>query len=511
MQAIRRIRIANSFQAGILPKSLRPWIAVLSPHRSYSEAAGDTDLVVIGAGPGGYVASIKAAQLGLKTVNVEKWPTLGGTCLNVGCIPSKSLLNNSHLYHQAHSDDFKQRGIKVNSMELDLPGMLAAKDSSVSQLTGGIVHLFKQNGVTRVEGHGSITGPNEVTVAKNDGTNEVIKTKNIMIATGSEVTPFPGGGIEIDEKTIVSSTGALSLEKVPEKMIVIGAGVIGLELGSVWSRLGSQVTAIEFLPHIGGIGIDMEVAKGFQRILQKQGIKFKMQTKVTGANRQGDKIVVTTEQVKNPDKKEELECDVLLVCVGRRPYTERLGLDSVGITLDGKGRVPVNKRFQTSVPNIYAIGDCIEGPMLAHKAEDEGMLCVEGIKGGAVHIDYNCVPSVIYTHPEVAWVGRSEEQLKEEGVAYKIGKFPFAANSRAKTNLDTDGFVKIIGDKETDRILGAHIMGGGAGEMINEAALAMEYGASCEDVARVCHAHPTCSEAFREANLAAYAGKAINF
>jgi len=329
-----------------------------------------------------------------------------------------------------------------------------------------------------------------------------------MIATGSEVTPFPG--IEVDEESIVSSTGALSLKQVPEKMVLIGAGVIGVELGSVWSRLGTEVTAVEFLGHIGGMGIDMEISKNFQRVMTKQGLKFKLNTKVTGATKKADgKISVAVEGVKD-GKTSELEADVLLVCVGRRPYTQNLGLEELGIELDNRGRVPVNSRFQTVVPNIFAIGDCIHGPMLAHKAEDEAIIAAEGMAGGPVHIDYNCVPSVIYTHPEVAWVGKSEEDLKAEGVEYSVGKFPFAANSRAKCNNDTDGLVKAIADKKTDRLLGVHIIGPGAGEMINEGALAMEYGASCEDIARVCHAHPTCSEAFREANLAAWAGRAIN-
>jgi len=468
----------------------------------------EADVVVIGSGPGGYVAAIKAAQLGFKTVCVEKNATLGGTCLNVGCIPSKALLNNSYYYHMAQ-DDFKSRGIEVDNVRLNLDQMMAAKSGAVKALTGGIAHLLKQNKVSHLSGHGKITGANEVTVLKTDGSSETVKTKHIIIATGSEVTPFPG--IEIDEETIVSSTGALSLKKVPDSIVLIGAGVIGLELGSVWSRLGSKVTAVEFLNSIGGLGIDAEMAKNFQRILKKQGINFKLQTKVIGATKRDGRVVVSVEAVKDPSKKEEIDCEVLLVCVGRRPYTENLGLQEIGITTDEKGRIPVNSRFQTAVPSIYAIGDCIHGPMLAHKAEDEAMICAEGLKGLPVHIDYNCVPSVIYTHPEVAWVGKTEEDLKTEGVEYKIGKFPFAANSRAKTNNDTEGLVKVLSDKSTDRLLGTHIIGPGAGEMINEAALAMEYGASCEDIARVCHAHPTCSEALREANLAAYFGKAINF
>lgn len=466
------------------------------------------DLVVIGSGPGGYVAAIKAAQLGMKTACVEKNATLGGTCLNVGCIPSKALLHNSHYYHMAAHNELQSRGIQFDNVRLDLPAMMKQKTSAVGSLTNGIAMLFKQNKVDRFDGFGSISGPNQVTIKKNDGSSEIINTKNILIATGSEVTPFPG--LEVDEKTVVSSTGALSLERVPEKMIVIGAGVIGLELGSVWSRLGAQVTAVEFMGSIGGQGVDSEVSKTFQRILTKQGLKFKLNTKVLKADKVDGMIQVEVEDVKS-NKKESLDCNVLLVCVGRRPYTRGIGLEELGVAMDDKGRIKVNSKFQTEkYDNIYAIGDCIPGPMLAHKAEDEGIICVEGMTGAPVHMDYNCVPSVIYTFPEVAWVGKSEDQLKAEGVAYKVGKFPMIANSRSKTNNETDGFVKILGDKNTDRILGCHIITGVAGEMINEACLAMEYGASCEDVARVCHAHPTVSEAFREANLAAYAGRAIN-
>uniref|UniRef100_A0A8P4K3F1 Dihydrolipoyl dehydrogenase n=1 Tax=Dicentrarchus labrax TaxID=13489 RepID=A0A8P4K3F1_DICLA len=468
----------------------------------------DADVTVVGSGPGGYVAAIKAAQLGFKV-----------SCLQVikgrqyGSIPLSSclcaLLNNSYLYHLAHGKDFESRGIEISGISLNLEKMMAQKSGAVKALTGGIAHLFKQNKVTHVNGFGKVTGKNQVTAVAADGSEQVINTKNILIATGSEVMPFPG--IQIDEETIVSSTGALSLKKVPEEMIVIGGGVIGVELGSVWQRLGSKVTAVEFLGHVGGMGIDMEMSKTFQRILQKQGFKFKLSTKVMGATRRPDGKIDVAVEAAAGGKNETLTCDVLLVCIGRRPFTQNLGLDSVGIELDNRGRIPINNRFQTKVPSIYAIGDVVAGPMLAHKAEDEGIICVEGMAGGAVHIDYNCVPSVIYTHPEVAWVGKTEEQLKEEGVPYKVGKFPFAANSRAKTNADTDGMVKILSHKETDRMLGAHIVGSGAGEMINEAALAMEYGASCEDIARVCHAHPTVSEAFREANLAASFGKAINF
>nr|AHB50490.1 dihydrolipoyl dehydrogenase [Mayetiola destructor] len=463
-------------------------------NRAYS-TQHEADLVVIGSGPGGYVAAIKAAQLGFKTISVEKEPTLGGTCLNVGCIPSKALLNNSHYYHMAHSGELASRGINVSNVELDLEKLMGEKTKAVKALTGGIAQLFKKNKVDVVRGHGTITSPNEVTVQTENG-QETIRAQYIMIATGSEVTPFPG--IEIDEERIVSSTGALKLSEVPKNMLVIGAGVIGLELGSVWSRLGAEVTAVDFLDVIGGIGMDGE------------GLKFKLGYKVTGAVRNGDTVTVSLEK-KDGSGKEDVTVDAVLVSVGRRPYTNNLGLDSVGIVKDDKGRVPVNGHFQTIVPSIYAIGDVIHGPMLAHKAEDEGIICVEGMKGGHVHIDYNCVPSVVYTHPEVAWVGKSEETLKAEGVEYKVGKFPFLANSRAKTNNDTDGFVKVLADKATDRILGTHLIGPNAGELVNEATLAMEYGASAEDVARVCHAHPTCAEALREANLAAYCGKPINF
>jgi len=480
-------------------------------------------------------------------VCIEKNAPLGGTCLNVGCIPSKALLNNSHYYHMAKTGDLQKRGVEFDGLRLDLGALMKSKETAVTSLTGGIKMLFKANKVGHFEGHGRISGANQVSVLDPSGqVTETINTKNIMIATGSEVTPFPGvqvrlkrshvgsfanaGSLQIDEERIVSSTGALSLKEVPEKMILIGAGVIGVELGSVWSRLGSEVTAVEFLGHVGGMGIDAEISKNFQRIMAKQGIKFRLQTKVMAASREGDKVKVSVEGVKD-GKSEEHEADVLLVCVGRRPYTNNLGLEELGIERDDRGRVPVNSRFQTVLPNVYAIGDCIHGPMLAHKAEDEAIIACEGMLGAPVHIDYNCVPSVIYTHPEVAWVGKNEEDLKSEGVDYVVGKFPFVANSRAKTNNDTDGLVKVLADKKTDRMLGTHIIGPGAGELINEAALAMEYGASCEDVARVCHAHPvrslrslssitrrqlhsfhlqTVSEALREANIAAWTGKAIN-
>lgn len=495
--------IGGSYVKGVLCASS---IGKIGTRRTYSANVDDYDLVVIGSGPGGYVAAIKAAQLGLKTACIEKEETLGGTCLNVGCIPSKALLHNSHIYHQAKHNDFQSRGIEFSGLSLNLEKMMDQKLTAVKSLTGGIAQLFKKNKVTRISGHGKIVSKSEVAVLKKDGNQEKIKTKNILVATGSEVTPFPG--LEIDEVSVVSSTGALSLKKVPEKMIVIGAGVIGVELGSVWSRLGADVTLVEFLGHVGGAGIDMEISKTIQRILTKQNLKFKLNTKVLGASRNNGIIAVELEDAKK-NSKEKIECDTLLVCIGRRPYTKNLGLEEMNIKTE-KGRIIVNERFQSSVPGIYAIGDVIHGPMLAHKAEDEGILCVEGICGGSTHIDYNCVPSVIYTFPEVAWVGKSEEQLKQEGVKFKVGKFPLSANSRAKTNNESDGLFKVLADQETDRILGCHLIGSVAGELINEATLAMEYGASSEDVARVCHAHPTVAEAFREANIAAYAGKPIN-
>ncbi|KAJ1674145.1 dihydrolipoamide dehydrogenase precursor [Spiromyces aspiralis] len=425
--------------------------------------------------------------------------TLGGTCLNVGCIPSKALLHNSHLYKEAKTG-FSKRGIECSDIKLNLQQLMKAKEDAVGKLTGGIELLFRKNKVDWIKGKGSFKDANNIEVTTADGTRSVIHGKNIIIATGSEPAPFPG--FEIDEKQIITSTGALSLEKVPEKMIVIGGGVIGLELGSVWSRLGSEVTVVEYLPAIGA-GMDAELAKTFQRTLTKQGMKFKCNTKVVGSEKANGKVLVKVESVKT-GKAESLEADVVLVSVGRRPYTEGLGLDNVDIKPDAKGRIDLDAQFRTSVPHIRVIGDVTHGPMLAHKAEEEGIAAVEYITNGYGHVNYNVIPSVIYTHPEVAWVGKTEQQLKEEGVKYRVGSFPFVANSRAKTIDDAEGLVKVLTDAETDRILGAHIIGTNAGEMIQEAALAMEYGGSAEDVARTCHAHPTLSEAFKEACMAAY-------
>lgn len=468
--------------------------------------AVEHDVVVIGGGPGGYVAAIKAAQLGLKTACIEKRGALGGTCLNVGCIPSKSLLNNSHLYHQILHDT-KKRGIIVGDVKIDIDGLQKAKEDSVTSLTKGIEILFKQNKVDYFKGTGSFINEHEIKVDPIEGGEAAtLKAKNVIIATGSEVTPFPG--IEIDEERIVSSTGALALKEVPKRLAVIGGGIIGLEMSSVWSRLGSEVTIIEFQNAIGA-GMDGEVAKNTQKILGKQGLKFKTGTKVVSAKRNGDVVSIDVENVKS-GKAETLEADVLLVAVGRRPYTAGLGLEKIGVDVDEKGRVVIDQEYRTKFPHIRVIGDVTFGPMLAHKAEEEGVAAVEFIKKGHGHVNYGAIPSVMYSHPEVAWVGQSEEQVKASGIAYNIGKFPFLANSRAKTNLDTEGFVKFISDKETDRILGVHIIGPNAGEMIAEAVLAIEYGASSEDIARTCHAHPTLSEAFKEAAMGTY-DKSIHF
>jgi dihydrolipoamide dehydrogenase len=456
------------------------------------------DVIIIGAGPGGYVAAIRAAQLGLKTACVEKGATLGGTCLNVGCIPSKALLESSEKFDDA-SHHFAVHGID-GAVKLNLKQMLARKNDVVTKLTQGIEGLFKKNKVTWIKGHATISGKNEVTVG-----TEKYAAKNIIIATGSEVTPLPG--ITIDEKQIVSSTGALDLTVVPKHLVVIGAGVIGLELGSVWRRLGAKVTVLEYLDRITP-GMDNEIAKQFQKILEKQGFEFKLGMKVSGARAGKSGVEVDFEPAAG-GAKETMKADVVLVAVGRRPYTDSLGLSNVGIKTDARGRVEVNGHLQTVVPSIYAIGDAIVGPMLAHKAEDEGMFVAEVIAGQKPHINYDAIPGVIYTHPEVANVGKTEEELKLTGTAYKVGKFPFLANSRARATGQTDGFVKILADATTDRVLGVHIIGPQAGNMIHEICIAMEFGASSEDIARTCHAHPTYNEAVKEAALAVD-GRAIH-
>ncbi|ODQ68137.1 dihydrolipoyl dehydrogenase [Nadsonia fulvescens var. elongata DSM 6958] len=490
-----------------LRKSTLSGVSKLVLARGYA-TEGEHDVVVIGGGPGGYVAAIKAAQLGLKTACIEKRGTLGGTCLNVGCIPSKALLNNTHIYHQILHDT-KDRGIEVQGeVTMNLAKLQKAKDNSVSALTKGIEGLFKKNKVDYFKGTASFVDEHSIQVQPVDGGEaSVIKAKNIIIATGSEPTPFPG--IEVDEERIVTSTGALSLKEIPKKMNIIGGGIIGLEMASVYSRLGSEVTIIEFMTSIGGAGMDGEVAKQSQKILAKQGIKFKLGNKVTSAVREGDNVKVEIEDVKS-GKAETLEGDVLLVAIGRRPYTKGLNTEAIGLDIDERGRVVIDQEYRTKHPHIRVVGDVTFGAMLAHKAEEEGIAAVEYIKNGHGHVNYGVIPGVMYTHPEVAWVGQTEEQLKKEGIAYSLGKFPFLANSRAKTNQDSEGFVKILSDKETDRILGVHIIGPNAGEMISEGVLAMEYGASSEDVARTCHAHPTLSEAFKEAAMATY-DKAIHF
>lgn len=416
------------------------------------------------------------------------------------------MLNNSHLYHQAQHD-FKSRGIDVGSVSLNLETMLKAKSSAVTGLTKGVEGLFKKNKVDYLKGTGSFSSPTTVKVALNDGGETEVEAKNIIIATGSEVTPFPG--IEIDEKQIVSSTGALELQKVPEKMIVIGAGVIGLEMGSVWSRLGAKVEVVEFLQTVGGAGIDGEIAKSFKKTLEKQGIKFRMGTKVVDAEKKDGKVTLNVEDAKSGEKT-QLDADVVLVSIGRRPVTSGLNLETVGIEKDERGRIVVDDQYNTTCKGVKCIGDATFGPMLAHKAEEEGIAAVEIIKAGHGHVNYAAIPAVVYTHPEVAWVGKNEEELKQEGVEYKVGKFPFLANSRAKTNADADGIVKFLVEKETDKVLGVHIIGPNAGEMIASAVLAIEYQASAEDIARTCHAHPTLSEAFKEAAMASYS-KAIHF
>jgi len=454
------------------------------------------DVIIIGGGPGGYVCAIRAAQLGLKTACIESRGALGGTCLNVGCIPSKSLLNLSENFHKAKKD-FNQQGIEISDIKLNIDKMMSNKNKSIQILTKGVEFLFKKNKVTYLKGKGVLFSKNDV-VVYNNNKKENYKAKNIVIATGSDVASLPG--ITIDEKNIISSTGALSLNKVPKKLLVIGGGYIGLEMGSVWSRLGAEVTVIEYLDCITP-GMDREISQEFQKILHKQGIKFKLNSKVSSVKNKNNSVLVTFTDNKT-SKNETMEADKVLVSVGRKPYTEGLNLSKIGIKKDDKGRIKVNEKLQTSVNNIYAIGDVIKGPMLAHKAEDEGIAVAEILAGQAGHVNYDVIPGVVYTSPEVATVGKTEEQLKSENKTYKVGKFPFLANSRAKVNNETEGFVKILADSNTDKVLGVHIIGPHCGDMIAEMALAMEFGASAEDIARTCHAHPTHTEAIKEAALA---------
>ncbi len=459
------------------------------------------DVIVIGAGPGGYVCAIKAAQLGLKTALVEKRDTLGGTCVNVGCIPSKALLHASEIYAEAgHS--YEAFGVGIGDLKLDLGKMMDHKTTTVKSNTDGLNFLMKKNKIDVHRGSGKIAGPGKVSVTDGEGKVSELETKNIVIATGSDVAGIPGLDVKIDEEVIVSSTGALALEKVPAKMVVVGGGVIGLELGSVWSRLGAEVTVVEFLDKILG-PMDAEVSKQCQRLLAKQGLKFQLGAKVTAVEKAGDGARVTFEPVKGGDAV-TLEADVVLISTGRKPYADGLGLDEAGIETDKVGRVEIDDHFRASVSGVYAIGDVVAGPMLAHKAEDEGVAVAEIIAGKAGHVNYDVIPGVVYTQPEVASVGKTEEELKAAGVDYKVGKFPFSANGRARAMLQQDGFAKVLTDKRTDRILGVHILGFGAGEMIHEACVAMEFGGSAEDLARTCHAHPTMSESVKEAALGAW-------
>ncbi|MGB8818636.1 MAG: dihydrolipoyl dehydrogenase [Rhizobiaceae bacterium] len=460
------------------------------------------DVIIIGSGPGGYVCAIKAAQLGLKVAVVEKNPTLGGTCLNIGCIPSKALLHASEMFAEAgHS--FGALGVEISKPKLNLVKMMAHKDAVVDANVKGVAFLFKKNKVEAITGTGAVMGQGKVKVTANDGAETIVETKNIVIATGSDVAGIPGVEVEFDEKTIVSSTGAIALDKVPGHLIVVGGGVIGLELGSVWARLGAKVTVVEYLDKILG-QMDADVSKQFQRLLQKQGMEFKMSSKVTGVAKAKKGATVTFEPVAG-GAAETIEADVVLVATGRKPYTSGLGLAEAGVVLDNRGRVEVDGHWQTSVTGIYAIGDVIKGPMLAHKAEDEGVAVAEIMAGQHGHVNFGVIPSVVYTSPEVASVGKTEEELKAAGIAYKAGKFPFTANGRARAMQHTDGFVKILADAASDKVLGVHIVGHAAGELIHECAVLMEFGGSSEDLARTCHAHPTMSEAVREAALGTFA------
>jgi dihydrolipoamide dehydrogenase len=463
------------------------------------------DLIVIGTGPGGYVCAIRAAQLGLKAAVVEKMATFGGTCLNIGCIPSKAMLNASELYEEA-AEKFAEMGIRIGKPSVDLAAMLKYKDKGVDGNVKGVEFLFKKNKIDTFRGTARIAAPGSVEVKAEDGKTQTLETKNIVIATGSDVARLPG--IDIDEKRIASSTGALELGKVPQKLLIVGAGIIGLELGSVWRRLGAEVTIVEFLDHILP-GIDGEVAKQFHRLLQKQGLTFRLSSKVTAIDTSGKQLKVKVEPAAAGGGAESLEADIVLVAIGRVPYTEGLGLDALGVKTDNRGRVVVDPHFRTAIAGIYAIGDVIAGPMLAHKAEEEGVAVAEILAGQAGHVNYEVIPNVVYTYPEIASVGKTEEELQQVGTAYRVGKFPFSANPRAKVNLTTEGFVKILADAKTDRVLGVHILGSDAGNMIAEAAIAMEFGASSEDIARTCHAHPTLPEAVKEAALAV-AKRAIN-
>jgi len=450
--------------------------------------------VVIGGGPGGYVCAIRLSQLGIKTACVESKDTLGGTCLNIGCIPSKNLLNFSEKFYSAKN--FSNLGIEVGKIKLNLDKVMKNKDKAVDALTKGIEFLFKKNKVTYYKGIASLKSSNQISVASSKNKEIIIETENVIISTGSEPASLPG--IKFDEKVIVSSTGALSLNTVPKKMVVIGGGYIGLEMGSVWSRLGSEVHVIEFLDHITP-GMDKEISKEFMKILQKQGINFHLETKVESIKKNNKGVIILTSD-KNK-KKINFNCDVVLISVGRKPNTKNLNLSSVGVVLDEKKRIKTDKNFKTNIKNIYAIGDVIEGPMLAHKAEEEGIAVAELLAGQSGHVNYDVIPGVIYTSPEVASVGKTEEQLKELKTKYKVGKFPFLANSRAKAINEPEGFVKILADEKTDKVIGVHIIGPHAGEIIAEMAIAMEFGASSEDIARTCHAHPTFSEAVKEAAL----------
>ena len=457
--------------------------------------ADQFDIVVIGGGPGGYNAAIRAGQLGLKSACIDKRGAVGGTCLNIGCIPSKALLHTSHLYEEAR-DHLPKLGVKTQ-VELDLAGMMAHKTKTVGELTKGVEFLLKKNKSEAIVGEGRITAPGKVVVTREDGTTRELIAKHIIIATGSDVAPLPG--VSIDEERIVSSTGILSLKSVPKRLLVVGAGVIGLELGSVWRRLGSDVTVVEFLDRVTP-GLDGEVCKQFQRILSRQGMKFQLSTKVVGVENAGDGLRVTVEPAAGGEQ-QTVDTDVMLVAIGRRPFTANLGLEEAGVALDGRGRIVTDAHFKTNVPGIWAVGDVREGAMLAHKAEDEAVACVDIIAGKPGHVNYDAIPSVVYTSPEVASVGKTEEELKAAGIEYKVGKFPFTANARAKTIAATDGFAKILADAKTDRVLGAHIIGAEVGNLIQEVALAIEFGASSEDIARTSHAHPTLTEAVRQAAM----------